>query len=332
MKIGILSFAHHHAEAYIHNLRCLEGVELAGVADEEAARGQWLANQHETRFYPSYEAMLDSKPDGVIICSENNKHRRLVEMAASQGVNVLCEKPLATTLPDALAMVQACQSAGVLLMTAFPMRFSAPVVSLKARLEAGDFGQVLCFNATNQGELPTKHRSWFVDPELSGGGAIMDHTVHLVDIMRWYLGSEVREVYAQSNRIFHANEVEVETGALELLTFQNGVFASIDASWCRPPYWPTWGGLTFEMVTQRGAVIVDAFKQNLTVYSHQWQRPAWYFWGSDANQAMVAEFAAAIRGGREASVTGMDGYRAVEATVAAYKSAESGEVVRVGMG
>ena len=179
--------------------------------------------------------LVDAKPDGVIICTENSKHRPLVEMAAARGVNILCEKPLATTLEDARAMLDACQRAGVLLMTAFPMRFSAPMISVKSRLDAGDFGKVYCFNATNQGELPTRHRQWFVDPELAGGGAIMDHTVHLVDIMRWYLGSEVSEVYAQSNRIFHAKEVLVETGALEMLTFQNGVYATIDASWCRPP-------------------------------------------------------------------------------------------------
>ena len=54
----------------------------------------------------------------------------------------------------------------------------------------------------------------------------MDHTVHLADILRWYLGSEVVEVYAQTNRIFHADEVTVETGGLLMLTFANGVFAS----------------------------------------------------------------------------------------------------------
>jgi len=250
-------------------------------------------------------------------------------MAAAAGVSVLCEKPLATTVADARAMVEACQQADVLLMTAFPMRFSAPLLEIKGRLESGDLGQVYCFNATNQGELPTKHRAWFVDQRLAGGGAVMDHTVHLVDIMRWFLGSEVVEVYAQTNRIFHANEVEVETGALEMLTFHNGTFATIDASWSRPPYWPTWGGLTFEMLTERGAVVVDAFRQNLTLYSHHTQRPNWLYWGSDSNQAMVEEFIAAIREGRPASVTGMDGYRAVEATLAAYESAATGKPVQL---
>jgi len=329
MKIGILSFAHHHGEAYISNLRRMDGVELLGVADDEVMRGETIARQHEARYYPSYEALLEAKPDGVVICTENNRHRPLAEMAASQGVNVLCEKPIATTREDAKAIVDACDKAGVLLMTAFPMRFSAPLFEIKNRLDNGDFGDIYAFNATNQGELPTVYRTWFADPELAGGGAIMDHTVHLVDIMRWFLDSEAETVYARSNRIFHTDEVMVETGALEMLTFANGVFATIDASWSRPQYWPTWGGLTFEMVTQRGVVIVDAFRQNINIYSHDVQRANWAYWGSDINHAMIGEFVAAIRENRAPKVTGVDGLRAVEVTLAAYESVHSGQTVQV---
>jgi predicted dehydrogenase len=329
IRIGILSFAHHHGEAYISNLRSMEGVELLGVADDDPMRGQTIAAQNRAQYFHTYDDLLEAKPDGLIICTENNRHRPFVEMAASRGIHVLCEKPIATTLEDARAIVGACEKAGVLLMTAFPMRFSAPLLEIKARLDHGDFGDIYCFNATNQGELPTKHRAWFVDPNLAGGGAIMDHTVHLVDIMRWFTGSEVESMYARSNRIFHADEVEVETGALEMLTFENGVFGTIDASWSRPQYWPTWGGLTFEMVTQRGAVMVDAFRQNLNLYRHDWQRSNWAYWGSDINHAMVSEFAAAIREQRLPRVTGVDGLRAVEATLAAYESARTGETVQV---
>jgi predicted dehydrogenase len=225
--------------------------------------------------------------------------------------------------------VDTCEKAGVILMTAFPLRFSPPVLEIKARLDHGDFGNIYCFNATNQGELPTKHRAWFVDPQLAGGGAIMDHTVHLVDIMRWFTGSEVQSMYAHSNKIFHADEVEVETGALEMLTFENGVFATIDTSWSRPQYWPTWGGLGFEMVTQRGAVVVDAYRQNLNIYRHEWQRSQWVPWGSNINHAMVSEFASAIRENRQPKVTGVDGLRAVEATLAAYESDRTGQTVQL---
>ena len=327
MKVGIMSFAHHHGEAYIQSLRAAPEVELIGVADEDKDRGQRIAHQYETRFFQNYKELITAGLEGVIICSENNKHRPLVELAAAAGVSILCEKPIATTFEDARAIVDNCDQAGVLLMTAFPMRFSTPLVEVKNRLDAGDFGDIYCFNAANQGELPSKYREWFVDKTLAGGGALMDHTVHLVDIMRWYLGKEVTEVYAQTNHIFHADEVDVETGGLEMITFDNGAFASIDSSWSRPPYWPAWGGLNFEMVTEQGSIFVDAFRQNLVVYRQDWQRAGWSYWGSDANQAMVNEFIAAIRESRQPFVTGYDGLKAVEVVEAAYKSAERGQPV-----
>jgi predicted dehydrogenase len=83
------------------------------------------------------------------------------------------------------------------------------------------------------------------------------------------------------------------------------------------------------MVTQRGAVVVDAFRQNLNVYRHEWQGSKWLPWGSDSNQAMVNDFAAAIRENRLPRVTGLDGLRAVEATLAAYESDRTGKTVEV---
>jgi len=329
MKIGIMSFAHLHAEAYVHNVRAIPGVELLGIADEDMARGRRFADQFGVHLFPSYEALLAAKPDGVLICSENSKHRPLVEMAAQAGVHVLCEKPLATTLADAEAIVTACRDAGVILMTAFPMRFSAPLVEVKARLNEGALGQLYCFNTTNQGRMPGHERGWFVDKELAGGGAIMDHTVHLADSLRWLMGSEVVEVYAQSNHILHADKVDVETAGLLMLTFANGVFATIDCSWSKPLNYPTWGGLTMEIISERGLTVVDAFSQNLNIFNQEPAANSWAYWGSDANQGMVAEFVAAIRAGRATAVTGADGYKALQITLAAYQSAATGQPVRL---
>ncbi len=329
MKIGILSFAHLHAEAYIHNLRAMPGVEFIGFADDDLVRGEHFARLYGCHFYPTYENLLADQPDGVIICSENNKHRPLTELAARAGVHVLSEKPLAITLPDAQAMIQVCQQAGVILMTAFPMRFSAPLLQVKAKLDQGGLGQVYCFNSTNQGRMPVHERAWFVDKTLAGGGAVMDHTVHLADILRWYLQSEVVEVYAQANHILHADRVEVETGGLLMLTFANGIFASVDTSWSKPFNYPTWGGLTMEIISERGLTVMDAFSQNLNVYQQHPPTHNWVYWGSDVNQAMLEEFVAAIREQRPAKVTGEDGYRAVEIALAAYESAELGQPVRL---
>ncbi len=332
MKLGIMSFAHLHAEAYIGNIRAIPGVELMGLADEDAARGQKYADMFDAHLYPSYEAMLADKPDGVIICSENNKHRPLVEMAAQAEVHVLSEKPLATNLADAQAIIDVCNQAGVILMTAFPMRFSAPLIEVKTQLDDGSLGKVYAMNTTNQSQMPMNHRRWFVDKELAGGGAVMDHTVHLVDILRWYFDSEVVEVYAQSNHILHADTVDVETGGLLLLTLANGTFVSIDCSWSKPLNYPTWGGLTMELISERGLTVVDGFSQNLNIYQQSPAKNWWAYWGSDANQAMIEEFVAAIREQRSPKVTGLDGYKAVEVALAAYASTAQGQPVKLPLG
>ena len=341
MKIGIMSFAHLHAEAYINNLRAIPGVEMIGIADEDLERGQKYAEQFNAYLYPSYEALL-IHADAVLVCSENTRHRPLVEMAAEAGVHVLCEKPLATTAEDARAMIEACNQAGVLLMTAFPMRFSSPLQQIKNQIDAGALGKIYCVSSVNQGRIPVDYRSWFVMPELSGGGALIDHIVHLADVMRWYFDCEVKSVYAQANNlmypnevvndsrgieIVYADEVNVETAGLVMLTFENGVFVTIDCSWSRPLNYPTWGGLSFEMITENGLVTADAFSQNLHVYSEKPMAHNLTYWGADANQAMIEEFVNAIRENRQPAVTAHDGKLGLDITLAAYESVKTGQPV-----
>ncbi len=339
MRIGIMSFAHLHGENYLGALLTLPAVEVIGIADENMQRGQHFASQFGVRLFDTYAALLAEKPDGVIVCSENSRHLPLVKMAAEAGVHVLCEKPLATTVEDAQAVVDVCAQAGVLLMTAFPMRFSPAALEIKKLIDSGSLGQIYGFNTTNQGALPEFHhgeslpflqRDWFVDEKLAGGGAIIDHTVHLADMLRWYLQSEVVEVFATTNAIMHAGKVGVETGGLVMLTFANGVFASIDCSWSKPAYYPTWGGMTLELVAENGLATMDARKQYFTIYSDNVGRPIWNVWGSDSNVGMLSEFIAAVREQRLPAVTGEDGLRAAQIVTAAYESAASGQPVKIG--
>lgn len=339
MRLGILSFAHLHAEHYLSALSTLRDVEVIGIADENTQRGKYFATQFGVKLFQSYAALLAEKPDGVIVCSENARHLPLVKMAAEAGIHVLCEKPLATTVGDAQAIVDLCAQAGVLLMTAFPVRFSPIAIEIKKLIDSGKLGKIYGVNSTNQGALPEFHqaenlpflrRDWFVDKQLAGGGAVIDHVVHLGDALRWYLQSEVVEVFATTNTIMHASKVNVETGGLVMLTFANGVFASIDCSWSKPAYYPTWGGLTMEVIAENGLATMDTEKQYFTVYSQKVGRPTWNVWGSDSNAQMLKEFVAAIREQRSPAVTGEDGLRAVEIVAAAYESAARGQPVKIG--
>ena len=163
-------------------------------------------------------------------------------------------------------MLALCETAGVTLMTAFPMRFSPPVIAAREALLAGSLGRIYGCNATNQGQLPVA-APWFIDPDLAGGGALMDHVVHVADLLRWFFGSEVRQVYAQANRILYRElQPRVETGGIALLDFADGSFASIDCSWSRPSNYPTWGNVKLEIVGEGGLLSLDAFRQASTVY------------------------------------------------------------------
>jgi len=327
--VGLLSAAHVHADGYLDVLAASPDVALAGLWDEDAARGAEIAERHGTRFFASEQALFGERLDGVVVASVNSEHRRLTELAAAAGVHVLCEKPLATRVEDAHAMLEACAAAGVLLMTAFPMRFSPVISELERAIRGGKLGELVCLEGVNTGQIPDRERPWFTDPALSGGGAVTDHVVHLADAYRWLLDAEVVEVYAVANRILRDRFADVETGGLVSLRFENGVFATIDCSWSKPPSYPTWGGLSIEAVGSAGIITADAFRQRLSLYGPADGGVSWPAWGSNSDVAMVGEFVAAIRERRQPAVTGLDGLRAVEIVAAAYRSIESGEPVRL---
>ncbi len=121
-RIGILSVAHLHASSYAAALQQLPGVEFVGVSDEDAERGQAFADKFATRFFPDHAALLAEGLDGVIICSENIYHRPLTELAAPATRHILCEKPIATTVEDAQAMIDVCVQHSAKLQIAFPVR------------------------------------------------------------------------------------------------------------------------------------------------------------------------------------------------------------------
>lgn len=330
MRIGIMSFAHLHAEGYIHNLRNAPGVEMVGFSDTDTARGQHFADVFNARWFPTHEALLAEGLDGVIVCSENARHRELVELAANAGAHVLCEKPIEVTPEDAIAMRDVCAANNVHFMTAFPMRFAPATLDTKARLERGDLGTVYGANGINHSEIPRAHRAWFAQKALAGGGAVMDHTVHLVDLYRWFFGCEVVEVYAEVDNLFYSGEVDVDTAGLVLLTMQNGIIASVDCSWSRPTYYPRWGHLKYEIVGEKGFTVVDAFAQFHTVYSQSGMRnPMWVNWGADSNQAMINEFVGSIREQRRPSIGWKDGYEALRVALACYESAAQGQPVKL---
>jgi predicted dehydrogenase len=329
MRIAVLSFAHGHAEGYLERLAAMPGVEVAGTdPDAEAGderRGRALAERLGIPYLEDYDAAMRWSPDGVVVCAENTRHRRLVELAAAGGAWILCEKPLATSVDDARAMSAAAQRAGVGLMVAYPVRFSSAFQSLRRRVVSGELGDVLGIVGTNNGKLPAD-RSWFTDPVLSGGGALIDHVVHCADLIDALLPQRAVSVYAAANRILHPRlSTGVETAGIVTVEYEGGIIATIDSSWSQPDSASTWGGLTLEVTTERGAVRVAPFAARVEGFDDA--GAVWLPYGEDLDGAMLAEFVDAVRDRRTPQPDAEAGIRSAAIMAAALESARSGDVV-----
>lgn len=331
MKIGLMSFAHTHALSYAAVLRDQPDVEvvasdpLHGQRRQGESGGRSLADELNISYVEDYLTLLE-QVDAVIVCSENSRHREDVERAAAAGVHVLCEKPLATTTDDAEAMVAACRQAGVLLMVAFPVRFSAAVRALAGAIENGTLGEVVSFTGTNNGKLPSE-RSWFADPILSGGGALTDHVVHLADVMDLLQdGALPTSVYATKGQLLHSDAL-AETEGLVSLEYPGGVIATIDCSWSVPDDYPTWGGLTLQAIGTEGSILVEPFQQRVDGFAAAYGGQLWMPFGENLDAIMIDAFIAAVRNGRSAGSDGDVGVRTTAIVEAAYASVSTGQPV-----
>lgn len=326
IRLGIVSFAHQHNYGFAAGALTLPGVSISAVWDADPEIGAAAAAQFNTEFEPDLDTLLARDDiDAVIIGSENVHHARHTIAAAKAGKHVLCEKPLATTVEDAQAMVDACDAAGVKLQTAFPVRFAPSTVALRDAVRNGVIGKPLLVTARNPGYCPQR---WFVDPALSGGGAVMDHTVHVVDVLRWIFDAEFVEVYAEiATRIY---DIPVDDTGLLMMKMSNGLPVSLDTSWSRSDAWPTWGGVTIEVIGEEGVLSLDAFADVLEYADTRSGTFKWQSVEGVGDAEMVRGFVEAIRNDTPTQPSGVDGLRAVEVTLAAYASAKAGEPVAIG--
>ena len=323
--LGILSVEHLHADAYAGALADIEGAELVGVAGAEAHADATAAKAEEYGVAHLAPDALLARVDAVLVCSANAAHREWVELAADAGVDVLCEKPLAPTVEDAEAIVDACDEAGVHLGVALPLRFSQPLRNAHDALNVGQLGDLKFCSGTNRGQMPG---GWFADPDRSGGGAVMDHSVHILDAVRWLTGEDVVEVYAETGTHFH--DIPVEDVNLLSMELTDGTQFTLDGSWSKPDEYDTWGGATLKLVGDEGVLEVDCFDQTIK-QTRDSGDPGVHqlFWGPDANRALIEDFVAAVDEDRPPEKSGAHAVHDVEVIQAAYESADRGVPVEV---
>ena len=327
LRLALLGVAHVHAHAYVSALQAREDVEILGFYEEDPPASRAFSQLSGLKARPLDE-LLRLRPHGAVVCSETARHLPLVQAAARAGAHVLCEKPIAITEADALSMKVACAAAGVQFVTAFPARFSADVRALARQVRSGDLGAVLSYSGVNHSVAPDREAPWFSDVSLSGGGAGMDHIVHLADLLR-FLGERPVEVYARLLAVpewVRPESVATDAAGLVTLRLASGATASIDCSWSRPPGYPRWGQLRLDVTASRGLVSLDLFSSHLKVSG---ARYGWAGYGPDLNVLMLEDFLRVCREGGPGRADWQDGYEALRVVRAAYASASSGQPVRL---
>lgn len=326
LRLALLGVAHVHAPAYAALLAERGDVVVSGFSEDDPATAAAFAARTGLRHLP-LGSLLASRPDGVLVCSETAKHRALVKAAAAAGAAVLCEKPIATSEADALAMQRVCTAAGVPFVTAFPARFSAAAVAVAAQLRSGQLGAVLAYSGVNHSVAPDREQPWFSDPLRSGGGAGMDHIVHLADLLRFFAERPV-SVYARLRPVpeWTAAQATGDAAGIVTLRLASGATATIDCSWSRPQNYPRWGHLKLDVTAECGLLSLNPFAQQLYLAAGH---TSWADYGTDLNAALLGDFLQVCRTGEPGRATWQDGYEALRVVLAAYQSSASGQPVEL---
>lgn len=230
IRVGVLSFAHYHANFWTEVFRESDLATLVGIWDDDPARGAAQAAAHGTGYTADLSSLL-ANCDAVAICSETARHEELITQAARAGCAVLCEKPLATSMDACDRIAQALSLSGTPFMQSFPKRFDPVNHVLKDMLQAGSFGRVGLVRVRHghyYGVDPSFAGSWHANPLTSGGGALLDEGVHGADFLRWMFG-EPRTVQAVRSSAMLG--LDVEDLGIATYRYDDGMVAELTSSW-----------------------------------------------------------------------------------------------------
>lgn len=261
VRLGVIGLDHPHATGnHFPSLDYIKHItHIAAIADEDHDRCTPYLQKYGARYYSKRDDLLaDENIDAVLITTQNCYHAADAIAAARAGKDIFCDKPIATTLDDTLAIVDAVRASGVRFITTFPVRFHPAVQELRRRIDAGEFGEIQAIMATNHGCMYAPGTpQWVLDPRRNGGGCIIDHTVHVADTMRYLTGCEFDSVQAVASTSLH--EVAAEDIAVLHGRMSGDILFQIDCSWSRKASDPPWGDVTLRLVGTLGSASLDLY-------------------------------------------------------------------------
>lgn len=338
-KVAILGagfIADIHMESY-H--RFVPEVDVVAVYARNAEKAKAFSGKyHIPNWYDDIDDVIQKSGCEVVdICLPNYQHASATFKAAASGKHVIIEKPLAMTLEEADAMVEACKKAGVKLMYAEELCFAPKYERVRQLVKEGAIGEIYMLKQSEKHSGP--HTDWFYDVNLAGGGVLMDMGCHAIGWFRWMLNNtRATSVYATMSTVLHKGRTRGEDNSVVIVEFENGVTAVAENSWAKH------GGMDdrSEVHGTGGVVYADLFMGNSAIsysksgYGYAMEKAdttiGWSFTVFEEvfNQGYPHElkhFIECVRQDKEPLVTGEDGRAVLEIIYAAYASAAQGKKI-----
>lgn len=325
-----------HAQAIAHIARA----ELVVVHSRSEARARALAEQHGAEWTTDWQrAVARSDVDIVCVCTPSGTHLEYAMQAACQGKHVIVEKPVEVTLPRVDAMIAACRANRVVLSAIFPSRLRPGVVAARRAIEAGRLGRLAICDASVKWYRDQAYYDaggWRGTWALDGGGALMNQSIHSVDLLQ-YLAGPVVSVYGRTGTLSH--RMETEDVAVALLEFAHGGFGLLEGSTAAWPGLPS----RIELSGDRGTIVLEDARittwklADATADEVQRMLSLDRARGSGASDPMgigyeghlvqIEDTIEAIETGRAPLVDGAEGRKAIEIIAAVYRSQRTGHAV-----
>lgn len=291
-----------------------ERCEIVGIADIDESAARAKAEEHGGQVFADGVALLDQlRPDAVSICTPPKYRIPFVEAAAERGIAVLCEKPPARTLAETGTIVDAMR--GGILQFAFCHRFHAPLNAAQDLIRSGKLGELVQIENRFAFRFARAGNSWFTNPDIAGGGILIDTLVHSIDIFRALTGQEIETAQAALSSTL---PIEVEDSASLLLRSSGGVLGALNCSWVTPV-----ADAFVRIHGTEGQAIIDynaaAGLRYQVAEDSDWT--ARHFDEPDRFLRQAAHFLDCVEGKSQPLVSGQDGLAVMRVIESAYESA-----------
>ena len=340
--VGCGKVGHLHAKALS---RLSESVFVA-VCDTDLQRAQQFAAEYKVKAYRDVEDMMASSGvEALTVCTPHPLHAEPAVKAANAGVHVLIEKPLASSLQDCDAILNAAKRSGVRIGTTSQRRFYAPCQRIKRAIEEGKLGRPILGSVAMYGwrdQAYYKSDPWRGSWKAEGGGVLVNQAPHQLDLLQWYMGP-IDELFGYWDNLNHPY-IEVEDTAIAVLRFKNGALGNIVVSNSQNPalygrvYVHGSNGASVGVQTDGGNMFIAGMSSITeppindlwTVPGEQellkkWQKEDSEFFLSINpmeyyHQLQISEFLTAVIKSHDPLITGEEGRKTVEIFTALYRS------------